>query len=479
MELTAAARVVLKQVERGTRMTWKSSIIPHLCSYRPMNKARATVGTMSSAQPPAPVRAIGPLALTAIAVNSIVGAGIFALPANVAQLLGPSSLIGYGIAGVAVLLVVLCFAEAGSQFDSSGGPYLYARSTLGSFWGFQAGWMLVLSRVAGGAAISNTFCTYLGFLWRPASSGIGRALVLTVLIAVLTWVNYRGVRSSVWVIGGLTIGKLVPLVAFCIVGLFFLDRSAITLGDVPQASSLQQATLLLTFAFGGFEYATIPSEEVFDPRRTVPRALLTAVIVVVFLYVTIQIVAMGTLPGLASSSAPLAEAARIFMGPVGGILLTLGALFSTSGTTSASIFVGPRTLYSMAQAKQLPEAMGRLHARYHTPALATILFSIAMWAFALAGTFTLLAAVAALARVYYYSTTSLAVPILRRNDPSNSTRFALPGGWLIPALSTIVCLWLASGSTWNQAVVAGGAMIVGSVVYLFLSLSRDVANSIR
>jgi basic amino acid/polyamine antiporter, APA family len=427
---------------------------------------------MSSGQTPAPVRAIGPLALTAIAVNSIVGAGIFALPANVAQLLGPSSLIGYGIAGIAVLLVVLCFAEAGSQFDSSGGPYLYARDTLGSFWGFQAGWMLVLSRVAGGAAISNTFCTYLGFLWKPTGSGTGRALVLTVLIFVLTWVNYRGVRSSVWVIGGLTIGKLVPLFAFCLVGFFFLDRSAITLGNLPQVASLQQATLLLTFAFGGFEYATIPSEEVFNPRRTVPRSLLTAVILVVILYVTIQIVAMGTLPALAASNAPLAEAARIFMGPTGGILLTVGALFSTSGTTSASIFVGPRTLYSMSQAKQLPEALGRLHPRYHTPALATILFSVLMWAFAVAGTFTLLAAVAALARVYYYTTTSLAVPILRRRASASDTRFTLPGGWLIPALATIVCLWLASGSTWNQALVAGGAMVVGGIVYALLPSTR-------
>ena len=428
-------------------------------------------GTMAGSQTQAPVRAIGSVALTTIAINSIVGAGIFALPANVAQLLGASSLIGYGIAGVAVLLVVLCFAEAGSQFDGSGGPYLYARHTLGPFWGFQTGWMLVLSRVAGGAAISNTFCTYLGFLWPPAGYGTVRLLILTAIIVSLTWVNYRGVRSSVWLIGTLTIGKLVPLTAFCLIGLFFLDRGAITIG-MPQTGSLQQAVLLLTFAFGGFEYATIPSGEVINPRRTVPRSLLMAVLAVLVLYAAIQVVAMGTLPELAKSNAPLAEAATRFMGPAGGILLTVGALFSTSGTTSASIFVGPRTLYSMSQAGQFPEAVGRLHPQFHTPALATIVFSCAMWAFAVAGTFTLLAAVAALARVFYYTTTCVAVPILRRGTPATNSRFTLPGGWLIPSLATMVCLWLATGSTANQALVAGGAMMAGGVGYALVCLTR-------
>ena len=411
-----------------------------------------------------PARAIGLLGLTAIAVNSMVGAGIFALPANVALLLGPASLLGYAVTAVCVLLVVACFAEAGSMFETSGGPYVYAKEALGPFIGFQAGWMLVLSRVSGGAAIANTFASYLAYLWPSAAGGSGRVLALSLMMGVLTWVNYRGVRPGVWMIQALTVGKMIPLLVFCFVGLFYVDVHQFTWTALPQAASLQQATLLLVFAFGGFEYASVPSEEVIDPRRTLPRALMTAVIAVVILYLWIQFVAMGTLPGIATSTTPLTSAAQKFMGPAGALLLTIGALFSTSGTNSAAIFVGPRTLYSMARAGQLPAWMGALHPRYQTPGAATLLFALVTWGFAVTGSFTVLATVAALARVFYYTTTCLAVPILRRRMP-NSSGFRLPGGWLIPALALGICGWLVAGTSRANAISAGTAFVVGCVVY--------------
>ena len=421
-----------------------------------------------------PVRAIGWIGLTAIAVNSMVGAGIFALPSNIAQLLGPASLLGYAIAGAAVVLVVACFAEAGSLFETSGGPYVYAREALGPFLGFQAGWMLVLSRVAGGAAISNTFASYLGYVLPAAAHGFARVAGISLLIAVLAWVNYRGVRPGIWLINALTIGKLVPLFLFCLVGLAFVDWRAISFVPFPGGRSLQQATLLLMFAFGGFEYASVPSEEVIDPRRTLPKALLTAVAGVMLLYLLIQMVAMGTLPGIAGNATPLTSAARGFMGPAGALLLTIGALFSTSGTTSAAIFVGPRTLYAMARAGQLPEFVGRLHPTYQTPGIAIVLYAFVTWIFASLGTFTLLAAVAALARVFYYATTCLAVPVLRRKMPSASERFRLPGGALIPALAILVCLWLLAGSTREQALATLAALLLGAVMYGVTRIGRNV-----
>jgi amino acid transporter len=145
------------------------------------------------------------------------------------------------------------------------------------------------------------------------------------------------------------------------------------------------------------------------------------------------------------------------------LLLTIGALFSTSGTTSAAIFVGPRTLYAMARAGQLPEFVGRLHAEYQTPGTAIVLYAVVTWAFAALGGFTLLAAVAALARVFYYTTTCLAVPVLRRKMPGS--RFRLPGGMLIPVCAIAVCLWLFAGSTREQALAAGGAFVVGAALY--------------
>lgn len=414
---------------------------------------------------PAPIRAIGRAGLTAIAINGMVGAGIFALPANVAQLLGPSSLIAYLIAGAAVLLVALCFAEAGSQFDSSGGPYLYAREAFGPFAGFQAGMLLTLSRVAGAAAITNAFSANLAFLWPAAAQGAGRVFAITLVIAVLTWINCLGIRPGVRTINILTCGKLIPLAVFCAVGFFYADSRSVSFALPTAPGSLQQATLLLIYAFGGFEFAAIPSEEVVDPRRTLPAVLMASVGFVVLLYLSIHWVAMGTLPGLASSATPLASSARMFLGPAGGMLLAVGALFSTTGTNSAAILIGSRMLYALARGGQLPAVLGRLHPRYRTPVVSTLLFAVPAWAAAVGGTFGQLAALGALSRVLYYTTTCLAVPVLRRKLPREERRFELPGGWCIPVLALGVCAWLLSGSTREQALIAGATMLAGALVY--------------
>ncbi len=425
---------------------------------------------MASPLTPAPLRAIGRIGLTAIAINGMVGAGIFGLPANVAQLLGPSSLLAYLLAGGAVLLVALCFAEAGSQFDSSGGPYLYAREAFGPFAGFQAGMLLTLSRVAGAAAITNAFSSYLGFLWPAVADGPGRALSITVVLAALTWINCLGIQPGVRTINLLTFGKLIPLLMFCGVGFFYADPQAVSFALPTAPGSLKQATLLLIYAFGGFEFAAIPSEETIDPKRALPVVLTASVAFVVLLYLSIQFVAMGTLPGLASSATPLASSAQMFLGPAGGLLLVVGALFSTTGTNSAAILIGSRMLYALSRGGLLPPVMGRLHERYRTPVVSTLLFATVAWAAAIAGSFAQMAALGALSRVLYYTTTCLAVPFLRRKLPSEQRRFELPGGWAIPALALCVCVWLLSGSTLEQALIAGGTLLAGAVLYKLFAI---------
>jgi len=412
---------------------------------------------------PAPIRAIGWLSLTAIAVNGMVGGGILILPANMAQLLGGNSLLAYVLAGTAVVLVALCFAEAGSMFEGSGGPYLYTREAFGRFAGFQAAILLTLSRVAGAAAISNAFSAYAGFLWPVLGAGSGRAAAITLVFAALTLVNYLGIRPGVWTINLLTVGKLLPLLAFCAIGLFHL-------GAPPPASaltavSLQQASLLLIYAFGGFEFASIPSEEVIQPRRTLPVVILASVSSVVLLYLVIQWVAMRTLPGLAASHAPLAEAAQLFLGPAGGLLLAAGAVLSTTGTNSASILVGSRMLYALGRSGDLPAAFARLHPRHRTPVVSTLLFAAAAWIAALIGSFSELAALGALSRVLYYTATCAAVPVLRRKQIAASRAFTLPGGWTVPALALGVCAWLLAGSTLQQAAITAAAMFAGTILY--------------
>ncbi len=418
------------------------------------------------------VRAVGLFGLIAISVNGVIGSGIFKLPATVAALMGPASPVAYLLAALATTLVVLCFAEAGSRFDRTGGPYLYAREAFGSFVGFEVGWLYLLTRLAAAAAISNAFTAYLGYFWLPLGSGAGRVIAITALLFGLAWLNLVGIRYGAWTVNILTAAKLIPLLLFICVGLFAADHHAYKLLALPDSSGLRQASLLLIFAFGGFENASIPSEEVKNPRTNLPIALLTSITVTTVVYVLIQIVALGTLPGLAVDETPLASASRVFLGSAGAALMTIGAILSTTGSNSAILLVGPRVLFAMGEGGQLPRALARIHPRYRTPYVSVILFALISWSLAVYGNFAQLVALSAIARLVFSVTTCLAVPVLRRKMSVDESKFRLPGGVLIPALAAAISLWLLSGITGSQALAGVAALAVGALLWeLFRSKS--------
>ncbi len=410
------------------------------------------------------VRAVGLAGLVAIAVNGVVGSGIFVLPATVAAIAGRASPAAYLVAAVLMALVVACFAEAGSLFDETGGPYIYARRAFGPFFGFLVGWMFFLSRLAACAAIANAFVAYLGYFWPAASRGSGRVAVLTISIALLAVLNARGVRSGALTVNLLTVAKMLPLAVFVVVGLFFVDPERFRLLELPPLSSLKQASLLLVFAFGGFENANVLTEELKDPKRDLPIAILLAIATTAVLYILIQIVAIGTLPGLALDPTPLASAAEGFLGPVGAVLLTLGAIFSTLGNESGLVLVGPRILYAFAKAGQLPSAVARVHPHYQTPHVTVLVFAGLAWLAAVPGSFVGLVAVSAIARLIFSAATCLAIPVLRRRLPP--ARFRVPGGPVIPLAATALSLWLLSGVDRAQAAAGGLALAAGLALYL-------------
>ena len=414
----------------------------------------------------APVRALGVLSLTAISVNTVIGAGIFVLPGTVDQILGPASPVAYLAAGAAVFLIALCFAEAGSRFESSGGPYLYAVEAFGPFAGFEVAWMYLLARLTALAAVSNAFSSYLGYLWPGMQQGAGRLAAITVMTCALAATHIFGVRPGKVVNNVLTVGKLLPLLVFCAAGLLVLKVGTVSWRPAGGVYSVQQASLLLMFALGGFESAAIPSEEVIQPKQSVPAALLSSVGLVVVLFLVIQVVAMAALPGLAGSVTPLASAARSFLGPAGGLLLTAGAVLSTAGTNHANLFTGSRLLYALGKNGQLPSRLAWLHPTYGTPGVSIVLYGAIGWVLAVSSAFASLAALSALARVLMYASTCFAVPILRRRmPPSTGLAFRLPGGPLIAVLALGVCAWLLAGSTVNQLTAAAAALAAGAVVY--------------
>jgi APA family basic amino acid/polyamine antiporter len=410
-------------------------------------------------------RAVGLGGLTAIALNGVVGSAIFVLPATIYALAGAASPAAYLLAALLTALVVLCFAEAGSRFDETGGPYVYAREAFGPFAGFLVGWMFFLARLAAGAAIANALAAYLGILDPRLGSGAGRAAAITAAVGGLAALNVYGVRPGSAAVNLLTVAKLVPLLLLVGAGLFQVDGSRIAFAAVPEVGSLQQAALLLVFAYGGFENASVPTEESKDPRKHLPVALIATIGATTVLYVLIQVVAQGTVADLAASPTPLAAAGRAVLGPAGAWIVTAGAVVSTLGSISALALVGPRILYAFARHGRLPAGLGEIHPRYLTPHRAVIVYAVLTWAAALSGGFAQLAAASAVARLLFSASTCLAVPVLRRRQPAGEHVFLLPGGPALPLLAAGLSLWLLTGLTWAQAVAGGVGLLSGLVVY--------------
>ncbi|MEE8138171.1 MAG: APC family permease, partial [Thermoanaerobaculia bacterium] len=292
---------------------------------------------LAVAEKPALKRVVSRWEILGLALNDVVGSGVYLLPAAAAALLGPASLWAVALAGLAVLLVVLCFAEASSYFDEPGGAYLYARTAFGDLVGFEVGWMTWLARVASLASLSAGFAQALTYLWPAAESGWVRALAITLPLVALTAVNTVGVRAGARTSVLLVAAKLVPLLIFVGAGAFATRWQQVLGQGVPGQGGLGEAALLLLFAYAGFENTPAPAGEYRNPRRDVPFALLTQIVLVTLLYASVQWVALGTLPDLGSSATPLADAARIFLGPWAGTLLTVGASLSILGTSGNTV----------------------------------------------------------------------------------------------------------------------------------------------
>jgi amino acid transporter len=424
---------------------------------------------VATSSPPV-VRAIGRWSLVALVFNCIVGAGIFGLPSRIDSLVGPWGLLAYAACALIVAGIGLCFGEVGGRFDVSGGPYLYARESFGGLVGFVVGWLMLITRMSAVAVIANVMADYLTFFWAPAGAGWTHGATLAIAIAALTAINVLGVRGAARVSTMLTVAKLVPLLLFVGVGIFFVDRHAFA-SPAFVSAPFTRAVLQLTFAFGGFEVAVIPAGEMKDPRRDTPFALLVGIGGATLLYVLIQAVCIGTLPGLAESRRPLSDAAVRIAGSLAGGFVALGALISTAGTLSATLLGAPRLMLAMAEHRQLPRFLARVHARFHTPDRAILLAGAGGLALALSGTFLYLLSLNVLARVASYLVTALAVFPLRRRA-RDSTTFMVPTAMVVVPLTVAACVWLIVASSGRELRDVAVAVGLGLLAYGIAELAR-------
>ena len=410
------------------------------------------------------VRGINRWDFVALIINITIGAGILGLPSKVYSLLGNYSIWAFLGCALLIMALILCFAEVGSRFKSTGGPYLYTLTTLGPLTGFIAGWLLWLSRLFSFASVCNLFIEYVAYLWPLALQGNIRIVLIIAVILLLAVINYRGIRTATIINNVITVSKLLVLLVFVGIGVFYVQPQAQELVKPLSPSSFASSVLLLIFAFSGFDVAAVPAGEVKDPQKTVPYGLFIALSIVTLLYIAIQYVCMGTLPNLAHSAKPIAEAASHFMGTGGSYLITIGALITMLGTLNILMLTSSRLLFAMAEQEQLFKQLGYLHQKYHTPWIALLLSATVLIVLTISGSFIHALTISAIIRLFTFITTCLALPLLRRKEAA-AAPFTVKYGVAIALFSIIICLLLLVNITFKEAVDSLIAVLIGVAVY--------------
>jgi len=369
-------------------------------------------------------------------------------------------------------LIILCFAEVSSRFTETGGPYLYAREALGEPAGFVVGWLMWLTRVASFASICNLLVTYLAHFWPAAESNPWRPALIVTIILAFTIINILGVREAAATSNFLAVAKLVPLFLFVVIGCFHLRPEHFSFGALPSADAFSTTVMLLVFTFGGFETSTVAAGEVREPQRNFPFALIIAMAGIVAFYLGIQIVCVGTLPGLATSSRPLADAATQFLGTTGGAAIVLGAVISMAGVLNAALLAGGRLPFAMAGHGTLPKPLAAIHPRFRTPHVALLVTAGVVLVITLTSTFMSAAAISILTRLAIYACTCGCVFVLRRRTGRPPAGFTVPGGAVIPVAALVLCAWLLWHSSWRDVRDVSIAAAVGLALYFLNSVRR-------
>ena len=437
------------------------------------------------------VRGIGIPALTANIISSTIGAGIFVLPAAMARTLGPAALLAFVCCAIAMVLFVTCFAIAGSRVSLTGGLYAYVEVAFGRYIGFVAGVLYALTALGAVAGVVNVLVNSIVIGIPFLGSALMRIILMIFVYGSLVAINARGVRGGAGAVTVVTFAKLIPLLVFICVGIFFIRPANLSWQAWPNSKSLGDAVILLIFAFVGIEVALMPSGEVRNPARTVPRSIYLALVITTTIYMLIQLVAQGTLGAdLAShKDAPLAEAAATFLGNIGYKLLLAGAAVSAFGFVTSDILSSPRIIFAFGRDGVLPRWFAHVHPRYRSPDVAIVTYAVIAFALSITGTFEQLAVLSNVAVLLMYLLCCAACWFLVQRDirtDRDGSAFNFPGMQIVPVLAIAVILWILGQASFSESSVgadtraglrlAAIVLIIASVLYV---LRKFVARSGR
>ena len=407
-----------------------------------------------------------------LGINSIIGSGIFLLPNQAYALSGAFSLVVVLFDAVLAMSLALCFAEASGRFHRNGGPYIYARAAFGNFIGFEVGFMKAAISIIAWAAMANGFATALSAVVPVLNDPFYKNAIIILLMGSLGLINVLGVQVSKIINNIVTVGKLLPLLLFIAVGLFYVNAGNFTpmlpTGAAAETFSFGAAALLIFYAFTGFEAIAEAAEDMENPQRNIPRAIMVVMGLVSLFYFLILAISIGVLgPDLANTKTPIATAAAVFLGSAGGFLVTAGTLVSIGGINLASSFLTPRVIVAIADDHMLPPVFSR-YSRFGTPYVAILFATVVGILIALSGSFTTLAAISVVSRFAQYVPTCLAILVLRRKDPEHPSTLSVPWGPVIPVVAILVSLWLLVQAAAQKILIGLGGLIIAMPFYFIM-----------
>ena len=413
-------------------------------------------------------RDIGFFGAAFLVLNAVIGAGIFALPGKVAVNAGLYSPWLFLIVGVLFISVVLTFAELASYYDRTGGPVLYASDAFGPIVGFGTGWLIFLARMTAFAANANVMAAYLASLSDVFASGAARAVIITIVTLGLTWANIHGVKDGVRTMSVFTVLKVVPLLLLVLLGLQHVTGATLLPGGNFFIEDLGSTTLLLIYAYVGFETIGVTAGETSDAKKTVPAALVRTVILTGLLYFLIVLVFVAVIPEASYADATLVDVGRSLAGNVGALVITLAAIFSIGGNLAGSMLAAPRLIFALAENGQLPAWFARIHARHATPHNAILVMGVMALVLGLSSNFVSLAVGSSVVRLLGYIVCIASLPAIRRKADAETRRkaYRLPGGYAIPIAALGICVWLVAQSKVDDWIRVSVLLAVGLALYL-------------
>ncbi|NQY30248.1 MAG: amino acid permease [Flavobacteriaceae bacterium] len=413
-------------------------------------------------------RVIGVFGLSTNIINIIVGSGIFVLPAIIAAGLGSSSIFAYLFCGILITLVMLCFAEVGSRVTTSGGPYVYIKTAFGPYFGFLTAVLFILATISADAAVANAIVDIVGSLFPIFKLQSVKILTFLILFSGFGYINVKGVREGVRVVKFVTITKLIPLLLLILFawGEVSIDNLSIT--TTPTFTEIAKISLILFFAFQGAESGLSISGEVKKPKRNIPKGIFISIIIVLILYILIQTVAQGVLGDSLSGfkENPLGAVADQVFGSIGFKIMTFAAAISMIGYLSSSILSMPRILFRASKDNVLPiKPLTKIHPKFNTPHISIICYAAAGFLFATIGGFEQLAIISSATILLIYLGVSLSVMKLRKGNHETKNEFRIPGGNIVPILSSLTIIYLLSNLAQNEFIVILSAIVILTIIY--------------